>query len=119
MIAIIFLITSVSVVRQFLTFSYFNRYVNICRMMNFGERLAMAREGEKYTQQLMAEQLGVSLRTYQRYEAGDTEPCFDTLVCIADILGLSTDWLLGRLPLTSAGEWKKGLRGHPTAQQNR
>lgn len=42
----------------------------------------------------MAESLGVSLRTYIRYEQGETEPAMDTLVEIMAILDVTADWLL-------------------------
>ena len=42
--------------------------------MTFGEKLHKLRDSQKLTQTQMAELLGVSLRTYQYYEAGRMYP---------------------------------------------
>lgn len=47
------------------------------------------------TQQAVADQIGATLRTYQRYEGGDTEPTLYDLVSLAVILGVTADSLLG------------------------
>ena len=47
------------------------------------------------TQQGMADSLGLALRTYQRYEDGDTEPTLHGLVSLSVILGVTSDHLLG------------------------
>ncbi len=48
------------------------------------------------TQQHLADLVGVALRSYQCYEQGTRQPSFDTLVRLADILGVTTDYLLCR-----------------------
>jgi transcriptional regulator with XRE-family HTH domain len=53
----------------------------------------MARE---LTLQQMADTLHTGLRNYQKYESGDASPTLDGLVKIADLLNVSTDYLLGR-----------------------
>lgn len=63
-------------------------------MKIFGRNLRTARLHRGLTQQSMAESLGVSLRTYIRYEQGETEPAMDTLVEIMAILDVTADWLL-------------------------
>lgn len=63
----------------------------------FFMRLRAARVQNKITQQAMADRLGVSLNGYQKYEQGERQPPLDTLVKIADILDVSTDYLLGRI----------------------
>lgn len=63
----------------------------------FFMRLRAARVQNKLTQQAMADRLGVSLNGYQKYEQGERQPPLDTLVKIADILDVSTDYLLGRI----------------------
>lgn len=62
----------------------------------FNKRLHSLRTKRKYTQQQMADFIGITLRTYQRYESGDVEPPFQSLIIIADVLNTSTDYLLGR-----------------------
>ena len=44
----------------------------------------------------MADALDVSLRTYQKYEEGSRNPPLGTLIKMAIILDVTTDWLLGR-----------------------
>ena len=62
----------------------------------FRDRLRSARIYRKYTQQKMADALGLPLRTYQNYESGDREPDFSLVIAMADILDVPTDFLLGR-----------------------
>lgn len=64
--------------------------------MNFGERLNECRKDRGFTAQKMADMLGVGIRSYRAYESGDREPGFSTLVKMADILEVPTDFLLGR-----------------------
>ncbi len=62
----------------------------------FGKRLNMARKERGYTAQQMADMLHVTIRTYRNYESGTTSPSLGTLVQLADILGVTTDYLLCR-----------------------
>lgn len=62
----------------------------------FGKRLRHMRMKRKYTQQNLADSLGIALVTYQKYEQSERCPSFDILVNIADTLDVSIDWLLGR-----------------------
>lgn len=62
----------------------------------FSKRLRMLRKENGLTAQYMADKLELSLRAYQFYESGEREPSLQTLVKIADILIVSTDYLLGR-----------------------
>lgn len=62
----------------------------------FAQRLHKLRKESGLTAQYMADKLGLSLRAYQFYESGKREPSLQTLVKIADILIVSTDYLLGR-----------------------
>ena len=59
-------------------------------------RLRDLRMKNKYTQQNMADLLGISLNAYQKYEQAERSPSLDTLVKIADLFEVSTDYLLGR-----------------------
>lgn len=61
-----------------------------------GDRLKELREDKQITQSELAEILKVSRQTISSYELNLTEPTFETLVKIADIFGVSTDYLLGR-----------------------
>ena len=52
----------------------------------------------------MAARLGLSLRTYQKYEEGTRNPQLDTLALIATTLQVSADWLLGLSDEAPSGE---------------
>ena len=62
----------------------------------FNKRLREMRMKRKFTQQNMADKLNVALRSYQCYETGTRSPSLDLLILIADVLHVSTDYLLGR-----------------------
>ena len=62
----------------------------------FCKRLREVRMKRKITQQKMADYLTISLNAYQKYEQAEREPPLDTLVKIADILEVPTDYLLCR-----------------------
>lgn len=62
----------------------------------FNKRLRQLRMNKRITQQKMADTLGISLNAYQKYEQAERSPSLDCLVAIADILEVSTDYLLGR-----------------------
>ena len=44
----------------------------------------------------MADMLQTGIRNYRKYESGDAKPTLDGLIMIADILDVSTDYLLCR-----------------------
>ncbi len=62
----------------------------------FKDRLRTARLSNHYTQQQVADAIGVTLRSYQRYESGHIEPPYQTLVLLADFFNVSLDYLFGR-----------------------
>ena len=62
----------------------------------FNVRLRQMRMKRRLTQQKLAGLLGVALRSYQCYEQGVRTPSYDLLILSADILDVSTDYLLGR-----------------------
>ena len=78
--------------------------------MIFNERLKMLRKERKMTQMQVAEALGlnyrhyqrleeklsIAYRNYQRLEADGNTPNFANLVQIADLFGVSMDYLAGR-----------------------
>lgn len=59
-----------------------------------------AREKQGLTQQECADLFDVKLRAWQTYEQGVSEPKFEVLCKIADLFGVTTDYLLGREPAT-------------------
>lgn len=62
----------------------------------FNKRLRQMRMKRNFTQQKLADTLGVALRSYQCYETGTRTPNYDLLILIADTLDVSLDYLLGR-----------------------
>jgi HTH-type transcriptional regulator, competence development regulator len=70
-------------------------------MQTFGERLKHLREKKKqenpkWTQEYVADLVGVARPTYTAYERGTKQPQLDTVNKLADLFGVSADYLLGR-----------------------
>lgn len=63
--------------------------------MDFNVRLKEMRDKRGFTQQNMADTLNTGLRNYQKYEQGERRPTYESLVVIAQKLGVSIDYLLG------------------------
>lgn len=49
-----------------------------------------------YSQQYVAEKLGIAYQSYQAYERGVSLPTLKNFVAIADLFDVSLDYLLGR-----------------------
>ncbi|WP_165457424.1 helix-turn-helix domain-containing protein [Vibrio cholerae] len=64
--------------------------------MKIKERLANQRKAINKTQAQMADEIGISLTSYKKYESGERLPTMEKLVKIADGLELSIDELCGR-----------------------
>ena len=63
-------------------------------MADLGDRIKAARGA--LTQKEFAEKLGVDNTTLASWEIGRREPDLDSLTMIADLSGVSLDWLAGR-----------------------
>ena len=63
--------------------------------MLFHERLKELRLMCAYMQKDIAEMIGVSVRTFQHYEQGKTEPNIEKLISLAGIFDVSVDFLVG------------------------
>lgn len=61
------------------------------------ENLKKIREKKKVTQVRLSIAAEVSQETISAYESGKSFPSVETLIKIADFLGTSTDYLLGRI----------------------
>jgi transcriptional regulator with XRE-family HTH domain len=70
-------------------------------MPNFAQRLKELRMARSLTQTRLAELISTSPRVYSRWETGDVTPHFDTIVRLADTLGVSLDELAGRKEVAS------------------
>lgn len=65
-------------------------------MTIFTERLKELRLKKGLTQTELGEKVGVTKQTIINYEKGTTEPSFENLIKLADLLEVSLDWLFGR-----------------------
>ena len=63
-------------------------------MNDFSQRLATARKTRKLTQSQVAEKLEVSFQAVSLWERGETTPELEKIVEIANLYGVTTDWLL-------------------------
>lgn len=65
-------------------------------MATLSERLLILKNSRSLLQRNIAQQSGISLRTYQRYEYGDREPTLSALIALANYFDVSIDYLVGR-----------------------
>ena len=63
--------------------------------MTFGERLQIARKDKGYTQEQVAEFIGVAKSTYTGYEKNNREPDVFKIKRLVEVLGVNSSWLLG------------------------
>jgi transcriptional regulator with XRE-family HTH domain len=62
----------------------------------YGTILNKTRKSKGLTAQQVADYLNMGIRNYRKYESGHANPTLDTIVKIADLFDVSTDYLLGR-----------------------
>ena len=62
--------------------------------MDFSEKIYALRKDKGYTQEQLAEQLDVSRQSISKWEAGQAMPESDKIVALADLFGVTTDYLL-------------------------
>ena len=65
-------------------------------MVDFGNRLYTLRKDMRLTQQALSVRLGVTKAMISAYETGIRYPSYEILIKMADVFGVSTDYLLGR-----------------------
>lgn len=65
-------------------------------MADISERLRVLRAEKKLSQQAVAEMAHMSLRGYRNIENGDSAPSLESIVQLADLFGVSIDYLIGR-----------------------
>ena len=80
--------------------------------MTFGEKLQSLRQKAGMSQDMLAEQLNVSRQAVSRWERDETMPETEKVVLIADLFGVSTDYLLRRT------EEKKTARPAPETKKD-
>ena len=64
-------------------------------MLKFGERLKELRSEKSISREELAEKLNVSVRLISYYECGKRQCSFETLIFLAELFEVSTDYLLG------------------------
>ncbi len=62
--------------------------------MTFGEKLSKLRKENNYTQEQLAQILGVSRQSVSKWESDTSYPETDKLICMARMFNCSTDYLL-------------------------
>ena len=62
----------------------------------FGARLRSLRRQNRLTQQAVADRLNIHRTTYTKYETGGVTPDQQGLLCLAELFGVTVDYLLGR-----------------------
>lgn len=65
-------------------------------MNDIGHKIQECRKEKGWTQEKLAQKMGISRATVAQYEAGKRKPKYETIVRFADALGTSTDNLLGQ-----------------------
>lgn len=65
-------------------------------MPTLSQRLRDLRAKYDYTQNDLAEKIGVNKQTISQYERGVRKPDNDTLLSLSRVLGVTTDYLLGK-----------------------
>ena len=63
-----------------------------------GARLQQARDHAGMTQQEVEQRLGYTTRSVTRWENAKSSPDFGAIQRLADLFGVSLDWLAGRTP---------------------
>ena len=62
--------------------------------MTLGEKLLKMRKARGWSQEELAERVGVSRQAVSRWEADSAKPDADKLIVLCDLLGVSADYLL-------------------------
>lgn len=64
-------------------------------MSVFSDRLKEKRKNKGYTQEKISQLLDIGQSAYAKWENGRTEPTLENVVKLANILDVTTDYLLG------------------------
>lgn len=64
-------------------------------MVNMGEKLRTLRIEKNLTQKQVADRIGLAISAVSSYESGSRYPTYDTLIKLARMFHVSTDYLLG------------------------
>ena len=86
--------------------------------MKCNARLKELRLKSTYLQKELASLIGVSVRTFQDYEQGKTEPNIEKLIKLADTFQVPLDYLVGREFNSSPGVFVEESPINPPANPN-
>ena len=78
-------------------------------IFDFPERFRYLRQSKNLAQSQLANLIGVDRSTISSYESNIRQPSLDTLSRIADVFGVSTDYLLGRTDSLALNGEEKAL----------
>lgn len=67
--------------------------------MNFAEKLCVLRNQSGYSQEQLAEKMGVSRQAVSKWESGATLPETEKIIQLSDLFDVSTDFLLRDVPI--------------------
>ena len=67
--------------------------------MNFAEKLCVLRNQSGYSQEQLAEKMGVSRQAVSKWESGATLPETEKIIQLSDLFNVSTDFLLRDAPI--------------------
>lgn len=62
--------------------------------MNFSQKLKRLRQEKNWSQEKLAEEIGVKRLAVSKYESGQSKPSAETLQKISEVFGVSIDYLL-------------------------
>lgn len=62
--------------------------------MKLSEKIYYCRKKAGKSQEALAEELGVSRQAVSKWETGEAEPEIKKLRLLAEVFGVTTDWLL-------------------------
>ena len=79
-------------------------------MADIKTRLRELRKHSNYSQQDLADMIGVTKQTISQYERGVREPDFDNLLALCDVFNVSADYLLGKVDVTLRLLTSEGLK---------
>jgi len=66
-----------------------------------GDRMALLRKNRQLTQEQVSKEIKVTKAAVSNYETGQSAPSNETLVALADLFNVYTDYLLGRTNVAS------------------
>lgn len=64
--------------------------------MTFSQRILCLKNSRNLLQKDIAQAINITVRQYQRYEKGETQPTLPVLLALADYFDVSLDYLVGR-----------------------